>query len=98
MTDKVTVTLGLTLKPEAVDAFCASLPEAIKETATRPGFGSIRIVRDGTRVLFIETWDSEADYDAYIAWRTETGMMDMMAQILAAPPEKSIWPALVAVA
>ncbi|WP_157219416.1 putative quinol monooxygenase [Flavisphingomonas formosensis] len=98
MTDKVTVTLGLTLKPGAVDAFCASLPEAIKETATRPGFGSIRIVRDETRVLFIETWDSEAAYDAYIAWRTETGMMDMMAQILAEPPEKTVWPALVAAA
>lgn len=98
MTDKVTVTLALTLKPEAADDFCAGLPAAIEATAAYPGFGSIRIVRDGARVMFIETWDSEAHYDAYIAWRTEIGMMDAMAQIIAAPPEKNVWPALVVVA
>ena len=98
MTEMVTVTLGLTLKPEAVDAFCANLPATIGETAAFPGFGSIRIVRDGAKLLFIETWESEAAYDAYIAWRTETGMMDAMGQILAGPPEKAVWPALVAAA
>ena len=96
MTEKVTITLELTLKSEAADAFCAGLPDAIKETAAFPGFGSIRIVRDQNRVLFIETWDSEAAYDAYIAWRSSTGMMDAMAGLLAAPPQKGVWPTLVA--
>lgn len=98
MTDTVTITLTLTLKPEAVEPFCAGLPEAIKETAAFPGFGSIRIVRDGDRVQFIETWATEAAYDAYIAWRTETGMMDQMATLIAAPPQKEVWPLLVAAA
>ena len=98
MTDGVTITLELTLKPEAIDAFCAGLPEAINATATRKGFRDIRIVRHAhePRVIFLETWDSEADYDAYIAWRQSTGMMDAMAQIIAAPPRKEVWPALVA--
>lgn len=98
MPNGVTITLELTLKPEAIDAFCAGLPEALNATSTRKGFRDIRIVRHAhePRVIFLETWDSEADYDAYIAWRQSTGAMDAMAQILAAPPRKDVWPALVA--
>jgi quinol monooxygenase YgiN len=96
MTDGVTITLEMTLKPDAIDAFCAGMPEAIKATAARSGFRDIRIVRHATepRVLFIETWDSEADYDAYIAWRQSTGMMDAVAEIVVAPPRKDVWPTL----
>ena len=98
MNDGVTITLELTLKPEAIDAFCAGMRDAIKDTATRQGFRDIRIVRHAhePRVLFVETWDSEADYDAYIAWRQSTGAMDAMAQIIAAPPRKDVWPVRVA--
>lgn len=96
MTDKVAITLKLTLKPEAVDGFCTSLPEMIKATAARPGFQEIRIVREGNAVLFFEIWDSEQHYDDYIAFRAEQGAMDAMGQIIAAPPEKQVWPMIVA--
>ncbi|SFR96534.1 putative quinol monooxygenase [Sphingomonas jatrophae] len=96
MSQGVTITLVLPLKPEAVDGFCSGMAEAIKETAKRPGFGSIRVVREGAKVALIETWESEAAYDAYIAWRTESGSMDTLAQALAGPPEKTVWPTLVA--
>jgi len=96
----VTITLELNLKPEAVDDFCAGLPDAIKATKQQQGFGDIRVVRHASepRVLFVETWESEADYDAYIAWRTETGSMDALGSILSAPPRKEIWPSLAAAA
>ncbi len=95
MTDKVAITLKLTLKPEVVDGFCASLPDMIKETASRPGFQEIRIVREDNAVLFFEIWDSERHYDDYIAFRTEQGAMDTMGQMIAAPPEKQVWPMVV---
>jgi len=95
----VTITLGMNLKPEAVDGFCNALPEMIKDTAKRPGFQAIRIVRhkdDPNRVLFVETWESEQAYNDYITWRTERGDMDGFAQILQEPPKMDVWPAVVA--
>jgi len=95
----IKVTLALNLKPEATDAFCSALPEMIKDTAKRPGFRDICIVRHATepgRVLFIETWDSEQSYHDYIAWRTERGEMDGMAAIVTEPPKLDFWPTIVA--
>ena len=95
----VKVTLAVKLKPEAADAFCAALPEMIKDTAKRPGFRDICIVRHATdtgRVMFVETWDSEQAYHDYIAWRTERGEMDGMASIVTEPPQLDFWPIPVA--
>lgn len=96
----VMVTLDLDVKAEAIDAMCAGLPEMIKDTAKRPGFIEIRIVRQaGTnRVLFVERWASEQAYNDYIAWRTERGDMDGFAQALNAPPQMTIWATTVATA
>ena len=97
---EVMVTLDLDVKPEVIDAMCAGLPEMIKDTAKRPGFVEIRIVRlPGTnRVLFVERWASEQAYNDYIAWRTERGDMDGFAAGLNSPPQMTIWPVTVATA
>lgn len=96
--DGVKVTFTVKVQPEAIDGFCGALPEMIKETAKRPGFRDICIVRHATEptVMFIETWDSEQAYQDYIAWRTERGDMDGMAAILAGPPQLDFWPVTVA--
>lgn len=97
----VKVTFTVKVVPEAVDAFCGALPAMIKDTAQRPGFRDICIVRHATdagTVMFIETWDSEQAYHDYIAWRTERGDMDGMAAILAGPPQLDLWPITVATA
>lgn len=99
--DGVKITLTVKVKPQAADGFCAALPEMIKETAKRPGFCDICIVRHSTErgtVMFIETWDSEQAYQDYIAWRTERGDMDGMTAILEAPPQLDFWPVTVAAA
>lgn len=97
--DGVKVTLKVKLRPDAVDGFCASLPEMLKDTAKRPGFRDISVVRHGSEpgtVMFIETWDTEQAYHDYIAWRTERGEMEGMASILTEPPQLDIWPITVA--
>ncbi len=95
---EVMVTLDLDVKAEFIDGMCAGLPESIKETATRPGFIAIRIVRQPgtTRVFFAERWASEQDYNNYIAWRTERGVMGGFAAALNQPAVTTIWPCVVA--
>lgn len=94
----VKVTMSVTLRPNAVDGFCGALPEMIRDTAKRPGFHDICIVRHATepKVMFIETWDSEQDYHNYIAWRTERGEMEGMTTIVTEPPQLEFWPVVVA--
>ena len=90
----VTVTLELTLKPEAVDAFCVQIGEALEDTRKFAGFVDICIRRhadDPARIIFIEDWETLAAYEAYVAFRTETGMMDAMAEVLTQPPRLNIW-------
>ena len=95
---EVMVTLDLDVKPEVIEPMCAGLPDMIKDTATRPGFIEIRIVRlPGTnRVKFVERWESAQAYEDYIAWRTERGDMDGFAESMNSPPQITIWPVTVA--
>lgn len=97
MSDGVTITMDLDVKPEAVEGLAAGLPEMIKETAQFKGFQSIRIVRNGNRILLIEQWDSEDDYKAYIAWRTERGDMDGLGMAVNGV-QSGVWPTLIATA
>lgn len=90
----ITVTLELTLKPEAVEPFCTQITSALTETRAFPGFVDIAIVRhadDPVRIIFVEQWENRAAYDGYVKFRTETGMMDQMAAVLAQPPRLDIW-------
>jgi quinol monooxygenase YgiN len=99
MSAGVTITLLMNLKPEAVEPFCGSLQEMLKDTKNFPGFRNIRVVRHKTepnQVIFIEEWDSEDAYNKYIAWRTESGAMEALGSALTAPPKLDVWPTLVA--
>ena len=90
----VTVTLELTLKPEAVDPFSAQIRDALVDTRKFPGFVDISIHQhadDPVRIIFIEEWETRGAYEAYVAFRTETGMMAAMAEILTQPPRLDIW-------
>lgn len=99
MSTTVTITLVLTLKPEANAPFCAGLSSMLGDTKKFPGCQGIRVLKnkaDADQLIFIEEWTSEDDYNKYIAWRTERGDMDSMAAALAAPPKLDVWPVLVA--
>ena len=40
----------------------------------------------GEGMVFIEYWDSAEHYQSYLSWRTETGVLDRLVEMLAAPP------------
>jgi quinol monooxygenase YgiN len=97
-TEGVSITFALTLKPEMVGPF-TSVGE-IGPAKTFPGFRSIRMVQhkdDPTRVLFIERWDTEAAYKAYVDWQIGQGGIEGIRQITTGM-DTNIWPTLVACA
>ena len=99
MADTIIVTLELALKPEAVEPFCTQIPKTLEETRRFPGFVGISIRRhadEPNRVIFIEEWESRSAYEAYIAFRTESGMMKAMGAMLQAPPRSECWSDMVA--
>jgi quinol monooxygenase YgiN len=100
MTDDVTVTFEITLPPEAADGFSRMSSEGLQATRDFPGCRDVRIVRhkdDPCRFLFVERWDSEDAYRAYIAWRTERGEFQGL-QAMAKKIETNIWPQVIATA
>jgi quinol monooxygenase YgiN len=95
----VTITLIMNCKPEATAGLCGALPGMLVDTKKFAGCRSVRIMKNKTdpnQLIFIEEWDSEADYQKYIAWRTERGEMDGLAAALTSPPKLEVWPTLVA--
>lgn len=96
MSDGVTITFEMNLKPGLGDVVAARTPAMIEETAQRPGYRDIRVVRhkdNPDRILLIETWDSEAHYRDYLAWRASRG--ETMDQIFVSPPTIEVWPTTV---
>jgi quinol monooxygenase YgiN len=97
-TDGVSITFALTLKPEMIGPFTSN--GEIGAAKTFPGFHSIRMVQhkdEPTRVLFIERWDSEAAYKAYVDWQAGQGGMEQIRQITTRM-QTDVWPWLVAYA
>jgi len=92
----ITVTLTLPIRPEKFEEFKPLMAEMIKDTASRPGFRSIRVfapTSGNDKVLCIEEWDSEAEYMAYLAWRQETATTggEAVASCFAGEPVLAFW-------
>lgn len=94
MTKPITITVILSLKDDAADAFCAGFPEMLNETRQYKGFRSIEVHRNEdvpSRVIIVESWDSKEDYFAYNAWRMADGGKEAFESLLAAPPVTEFW-------
>ena len=95
----VTITLVLNFKPGAAAQFCAGVPDMLKDTKKMAGFRNIRVLKhktDPNQVIFIEEWESEDAYNAYLAWRAKDGGANALAEALTSPPKMEVWPVLVA--
>ncbi len=61
------------------------LSGALVDTRSFQGCESIETYadhEDPDLVLLWESWDSRDSYDAYLAWRLETGLMDVLAPFM----------------
>jgi len=96
--NEVTVTFEITLKPEAAEPFSQMGSQGLEATKDFPGCREVRIIRhkeDLCRFLFIERWENEEAYRAYIAWRTGRGEFQGL-QAMATKIETNIWPTVIA--
>jgi quinol monooxygenase YgiN len=77
------------VKPEDVSKMKSLLAEIFPGTREYDGcqgIDSYSDTEDSSSMLLIERWDSRAQHEKYMAWRTETGVMDKVGAMLAGPP------------
>lgn len=94
MSSDVIVTMDLTFSPEIAPRFARMDASGLEGTRNFPGCRAVQIVRhkdDVNRFMFVERWESEEAYRAYIAWRTESGEFQAL-QSMAASITVDIWP------
>ena len=57
----------------------------LHETRAFDGCEDIRVYVEGESILFIEYWESAAHFQRYLDWRTETGVLAKLLEMLAEP-------------
>ena len=85
----VTVTLQFQAKPDKADDVVDLLRKNLPETRSYEGFESLVVHQsqdDPTMFLIYEQWAARPKYEAYLAWRTETGVLEQLADMLAGEP------------
>jgi quinol monooxygenase YgiN len=85
----VKVLLEFQAKADQVDDIKKFLRSELPDTRAYDGFESLTMHQsddDPTRFLFWEQWASRPHYEAYLAWRTETGVMNQFLDMLMDPP------------
>jgi len=82
------VILEADVKEGKKDELLKLLSQYLPETRKYKGFISISIHTEQNKnhVLFYEKWDSVEDYESYLQWRTETGVMKTLGETLSSPP------------
>lgn len=70
--------------PGKLDALVDFLRDALPDTRAFDGCNSlaVHVDRDASAILLIEDWRSHEDYDRYLAWRIETGMVEAIGGLL----------------
>ncbi|MGV9678519.1 putative quinol monooxygenase [Nocardia sp. NPDC003482] len=77
--------LELTAKTDKAEEFREWLVRILPDTRGYKGNVSVEFVRnqdDPADVVILEKWDTRTDYEAYLAWRTETGILDELGEFI----------------
>jgi quinol monooxygenase YgiN len=85
----VMVLLEAPVKAEEVSNMKSYLAEVLPDTRTYDGCRGMNVYFDTgseTSMVMVEQWDSRSQHEKYLGWRTETGVMDRLASMLAGPP------------
>ncbi len=85
----IRVLLEASVKSDDVSNMKSYLAEIFPGTRSYPGCQGIDAffnTEDTANMVLVEHWDSRADFEKYLGWRTETGVMDKLGGMLAGPP------------
>ncbi|HSG88826.1 MAG TPA: antibiotic biosynthesis monooxygenase [Pseudomonadales bacterium] len=74
--------------PGKMDSFAALVAKYFPGTRAFDGCNGItaHVAEDGASFVFVEDWDSKPQYEAYLAWREETGVLAELAAVMEGPP------------
>ena len=84
-----TVLLEIQVKPDQVDTIKQVFKDILGDTRAYDGCQGVEVTQnndDPTNIVLVEKWDTRAHYEKYFAWRQETGAIDALGDMLAAPP------------
>ena len=85
----VTVTLDLRIKTEKLDEFKVALKAWLPDTRAYSGCRGVDVHEDLDKpghLFLVQLWDSREHQQKYVAWRTETGVMETFLGFLAVEP------------
>jgi quinol monooxygenase YgiN len=80
--------LEATLKKGRENELQKLLSKYLPETRKYKGFISIEILKSSAdnTVVFYEEWETTKHYEAYLKWRTDTGVMKILGDTFVEPP------------
>jgi len=92
----ILVQLEAHAKPECVSELSGALVGLFPETRTYDGCIDIKayLNDDGHTFIFIEHWETKEQYQNYLAWREETGVLAKLGSFLQEPPSIRYFDAL----
>lgn len=85
----VLVLLEAPVKAEEISNMTSYLAELLPESLKYDGCQGMDLyfnADDAGKLLLVEHWDSRAQHEKYLAWRTQTGVMAKLGAMLAGPP------------
>ena len=84
----VIIILEAETKPGKRSTLMSLLQKYLPQTRQYKGFIDISIHTqlETNLVLFYEQWETIKDYESYLQWRTETGVMEELGKSLLHPP------------
>ena len=83
------VVLEFQTTADQVEAVKDLLRTVLPDTRGYEGFESLTVHQNDdtpTSFLLWEQWATRGNYEAYLAWRTETGVLDKLVAMLTEPP------------
>lgn len=83
------VVIEIKTKPGVSGDMLAMLKEILPATRSYDGCLDLTTLQDHNdpnTLIILSKWQTKAQYEAYLNWRKETGVFDIFADMLAAPP------------
>ena len=85
----VTVILEVKAKQGMAESLVSMFKEILPDTRAYDGNIDIKLVQkqdDPSILVAVEQWGTRANYEQYLAWRTENGSLAAIAEQLDGPP------------
>jgi len=83
------VILEFKVKQDSIESMRSYLREILPDTRAYDGCVSLNIIRnqdDPAAFAVIEQWDTRNQYEKYLQWRVDTGVLDKLGEMMEGEP------------